>query len=583
MNANVFQEDLLLLSSFRIRVYSRPFAVKTTFSRCPNIIPETYPMPANSTDPSQPSLADPVSQQDVIVYGATPGGIAAALASARAGARTLLVATGRHVGGMAASGLSTTDAVRCELFKGGIMHEFVAVIREYYRETYGGDSEAYRLSRDGWWYEPRVAELAFEKMLAAEPNLTVLRERQIGTGALQIDGRRITRITLAGSGNSRQQPALEVSARTFVDGTYEGDLAAAANVPYRVGREGREEFGESLAGVVYQDWKRGVLLPRSTGEAHPGIQAYCARLTLTDNPENQAIITQPDEYESLLPRYLPLLEDFAAGRSLRIRSLLSMASIPNRKVDSNGMIEAMTSYNLPGENHKYPTASPARRLELDQLHRHHALGLLWFLQHDSRVPEQMQKEVRQWHLCADEYPDDNHLPWQIYVRQGRRIEGRFMLSQHDFIVNQKTGRTPFHEDAIAVAEHSFDVHPCQSRQAAIEGWMEGVLWFPDKAHGLAQPGQVPWRAMLPKNIDNLLVPVALSATHVAFSVVRMEPLWMATGQAAGIAAAMAHHRNQDAAAIHVPDLQSLLYEMGQTLDYWSSVRPPPPPPALPCL
>jgi hypothetical protein len=149
----------------------------------------------------------------------------------------------------------------------------------------------------------------------------------------------------------------------------------------------------------------------------------------------------------------------------------------------------------------------------------------------------------------DEFPDNDHWPWQIYVRQGRRIDGPARVTQHDFIRDPKTGRTPRVPQAIAIGEHCFDVHPCHDRRFAVDGWMEGVLWYPKKAFGPAQPGQVPYGALLPRDIDNLLVPVALSCTHVAMSVLRMEPLWMTTGQIAGLASAVAKDQSNDVANI----------------------------------
>jgi hypothetical protein len=161
-------------------------------------------------------------------------------------------------------------------------------------------------------------------------------------------------------------------------------------------------------------------------------------------------------------------------------------------------------------------------------------------------------------LHRDEFADSGHWPWQIYVRQGRRIEGRARVTQHNFIVDPKTKRTPKVDDAIAIGEHSFDIHPCHDRRYAVNGFMEGVLWYPKKAFGPAQPGQISYGAMLPKTLDNLLVPVALSSTHIAMSVIRMEPVWMTTGQVAGLAAAVAKERRLDVANVEAEKLPPML-------------------------
>jgi hypothetical protein len=164
---------------------------------------------------------------------------------------------------------------------------------------------------------------------------------------------------------------------------------------------------------------------------------------------------------------------------------------------------------------------------------------MWFLQNDPRVPAKVRDRLKPFGLHKGEFADNQHLPWQLYVRQGRRIEGRAIVTQRNFTVDPKLGRTPRIEQPIALGEHSFDVHPCHDRRFAVDGFMEGVLWYPKKALGPAQPGQIPWGALLPRKIDNLLVPVAMSSTHIAMSVLRMEPVWMTTGQIAGYAAAVA--------------------------------------------
>ena len=192
--------------------------------------------------------------------------------------------------------------------------------------------------------------------------------------------------------------------------------------------------------------------------------------------------------------------------------------------------------------------------------------MMWFLQNDPRVPDGLRAQVKTWGLHAEEFTDNGHWPWQIYVRQGRRIEGRARVTQHNFTIDPKSGRTPKIAGAVAVGEHSFDVHPCHDRRYAVDGFLEGVLWYPKKDAGPAQPGQIPWGAMLPKSLDNLLVPVALSSTHVAMSVLRMEPVWMTTGQLAGLAAAVAKDQRVDAASL---DPDPLPKTLGLLTDPWA--------------
>lgn len=481
----------------------------------------------------------PPTNCDVFVYGSTPGGISAALEAARRGCRVVLACPKNHAGGMPASGLSTTDAVRRELF-GGLVSEFINGVRKEYRRTSGEHSPDWRLIRDGWYYEPSVAERVFDQMLEAEAErLQFWRGHHLVGATVTKD--RVTHVDLETAKGER----VGIAAKTFVDGTYEGDLAAAAKVPYRVGREGRDEYGESKAGIHYMDWHTGrQIMTPDTGEPSPAIQAYCARCIFTVDPDKLVPVEKPSTYEQHLPDFLPLLDDFSTGR---VKGFGYGEPLPRRKYQLNGSITALTSLNCPGVSWAWPEAGRHHRERLERFHLDHAAGLIWFLQNEPRVPDKIRGLWQRAGRHRDEFADNGHWPWQIYVRQGRRIEGRALLTQHSFIVNPKSGRTPRVEHAIALAEHSFDVHPCHDRRLAVEGFMEGVLWYPQKALGPAQPGQVPYGAMLPKRLNNLLVPVAMSSTHIAMSVLRMEPVWMTTGQIAGLAAAMAKEQRMDVA------------------------------------
>ena len=471
---------------------------------------------------------------DVLVYGSTPGGIAAALEAARRGLRVVLACPKQHLGGMAASGLCTTDAVRRHLF-GAMVGEFVARVRAHYLSTYGADSQQFAMCQDGWFYEPSVAERCFQDLVEAEStNLTwckgvFLTRATVSAGAITA----VSFVDAAGTG-------LQVEPQICVDGTYEGDLAAAAGVPCRVGRESREEFGEPLAGIHYMDWKTGrEIVTAASGDASPAIQAFCARSILTSDPAHRVPIARPDSYDQHLPDYLPLLDDFSSGRVQRLHGIMGGCPMPNGKLEINGNIEALTSLNCPGISWEYPEAGYRQRAQLDRFHVEHAAGLLWFLQNDPHVPAVIADDIRRYGLHDQEFTANCHWPWQIYVRQGRRIHGRATVTQHHFTADPRTGLTPRVADAVALGEHSFDVHPCHDRRHAHDGFAEGVLWYPAKARGPAQPGQIPYGALLPERIDNLIVPVALSCTHVAMSVLRMEPVWMTTGQIAGAAAAFA--------------------------------------------
>ena len=487
---------------------------------------------------------------DVLVYGSTPGGVTAAVEAARRGLSVFLACPKKHLGGMAASGLSTTDAVRPQLF-GGLGDEFVRKVYAHYSRIFANQPDELKLVNNGWYYEPSVAEHVFDQLVSAE-------EKQLrwmpGHHLLSatVNERRLVSVEL----ETPQGAALQVSAKTFIDGTYEGDLAAAAKVPYRVGRESKAEYGEPFAGIHYMNWRTGkqVITP-DTGEASPAIQAFCARSIFTDDPDRRIAIEKPASYDQHLVDYVPLLQDFSSGR---ITNWSWGHRLPRRKFQMNGDIEALTSINIPGASWTWPEAERHHRARLESFHVDHVAGLIWFLQHVERVPAVVRQHMAPLGLHREEFADSNYWPWQIYVRQGRRIEGRAIVTQHNFTVNPATKRTPTVNQPVAIGEHSFDIHPCHDRRFAVDGFMEGVLWYPRKAFGPAQPGQVPYGAMLPRKLDNLLVPVALSSTHIAMSVLRMEPVWMTLGQVAGLAAAEAARQRTEVSEIDAKLLPAML-------------------------
>jgi hypothetical protein len=469
------------------------------------------------------AAAPRADEVDVLVYGSTPGGVAAAVEAARRGCSVALACPKTHPGGMAASGLCTTDAVRQRLF-GGFVREFVGRVRARYAATLGENSPEWPLVREGWFYAPSVAEHVFTEILAAERGLRWMKGRHLVSA--RVENGRILEVEF--------DDGRRVRAATYIDGTYEGDLAAAAGVPCRVGREGRDDHGESLAGIHYMNWRTGKQIPTAdSGEPSPAIQAFCARSIFTDDPKVRVPIEKPASYDQHLKDVEPIVDDFQAGRFKHFRGGTTM---PGRRFEFNGHIEWLTSFNCPGISWTWPEAGRHHRARLERFHVEHAASMMWFLQNDPRVPDALRAQVKSWGLHKEEFADNGHWPWQIYVRQGRRIEGRAKVTQRNFTLDPKSGRTPKVEQPVAVGEHSFDVHPCHDRRTAVEGFCEGVLWYPKKDAGPAQPGQIPWGALLPKGVDNLLVPVALSCTHVAMSVLRMEPVWMTTGQLSGLAA-----------------------------------------------
>jgi len=380
---------------------------------------------------------------DTFVYGSTPGGIAAAVEAARRGDRVLLACPKKNPGGMAASGLCTTDAVRRHLF-GGLVIEFISNVADRYRQILGDEKEQWKLVHDGWHYEPSVAEHVFRNMLAAEEErLQWMPDHWLSRAS--VEGGRITAVDLEGPDGK----IISCTARTFIDGTYEGDLAAKANVPCRVGREGRDEYGESKAGIHYMNWRTGEQIQTAdTGEPSLAIQAFCARSIFTDDPEHRIPIEKPATYDQHLQDYLPLIDDFRSGR---VRRWGWGTRLPHRKYQMNGSIASLTSINCPSVNWGYPEADRHHRQRLDDFHRDHAAGLIYFLQHDEHVPSAVREHMQKIGLHDREFVDNEHWPWQLYVRQGRRIEGRAVVTERNFTVDPKTVAVLFSGNPLNLA------------------------------------------------------------------------------------------------------------------------------------
>ncbi|MDA0787487.1 MAG: FAD-dependent oxidoreductase, partial [Proteobacteria bacterium] len=381
-----------------------------------------------------------MSDFDIVVIGGTPGGIAAAITAARLGRRVAIVEYHRHLGGMSSSGLGKSD-IEDRRMIAGLFAEFTANIRTYYLETFGADSEAFALCQDGYYFEPSVAERVFDAMTAAEGNLTVFRSTRLE--AARTGKGRLVAVTLAPRDGGAP---FDLAARAFVDATYEGDLYAMAGAAFRTGREGRAEHGEPHAGVIYYDYQNNKVLPGTTYEGDDGLPAYTYRFCLTTDDGNAAPLDAPPPgYDR--GTYLPYLEDLAAGRLSGPKRLvpgrgyypahfdtpvraLSVAEIPNRKVDAN-INPRPLAFPFPEENRGYLEADWDVRETISRRHRNLALGLLWFVQNDPDIAPEHRAIAAEYHLPADEFADNGHFPFQLYVREGRRLDGLYTLSERD--------------------------------------------------------------------------------------------------------------------------------------------------------
>jgi len=505
---------------------------------------------------------DEMVRTDVLVVGATPCGIAAAIAAARCGSKVILTDMKDYMGGMMSNGLGRTDIGPRNTI-GGIFREFIDSIHAYYVETYGADSAQVRACSRGYYFEPSVAERMFEGMLEAEKNVK-LKYHYRPDGVFKYKDR-IYGLNFI---DTRHKKRVQIRAGVVIDATYEGDIAAMSGVPYRVGRESREEYGEPYAGVLYMDHYTRMVLPGTTGDGDRRVQAYNFRLCLTRNPDNRVMPKKPDNYNR--DEYLQVLESAEAGRIKTVQDVLNIEPLPNGKSDTNNMPKSLISTDLPEENYDYPDATYEEREQIVKRHRDYILGLLYFLQNDPEMPEPLKAECREWGFAKDEYPDNDNFPRQIYVREARRIWGLYTFSMHDAVLAPGMLRTPIHFDSIACGGYAMDSHATRKREPGHDTAMEGFYYL----GGVTQPYQIPYRVMVPQRVDALLVPGAASATHIGYGTLRMEPVWMALGQAAGTAAHLARRLHIEPREVPANRLQSWLVTNGQILTAFSDIQGP---------
>jgi len=476
---------------------------------------------------------------DLVVVEATPGGIAMAVRAAREGLRVVLVNHTQHLGGILSSGLGVWDT-QYEGRRAPLYDEIRQAIFEHYRATYGAASPQYRDALPGKTgytngrFEPRVAEKILTELVAREGRITVL--KPFYPAEVTRDGQRIVAATFRELGGPRQ---VRVAAEIFADCSYEGDLLPLAGVAYRVGREARAEYREPHAGVIFMHPATAAptaerarqaalhdtlrlrkfsgfqeILPAGSGAADAAVQACNYRTILTTDPANRVAIDKPAHYDAY---FLKSLEIFSG-----------IDSIPNGKFGWNRP-------QLVGQQTAYVEADwPARQRIMDE-HWEMTLGLLYFLQNDLTVPELVRQAWQQYGLAKDEFADHGHRPYEMYVREARRLRGRAVFTEHDATLAAGLSRAPMHADAVAMTEWYLDSHSCTTARVP-GGLEEGKMML----HQETFPGQIPYRCLLAQEVDNLLVPVCLSATHVAWGTVRLEPVFLQTGEAAGLAAALAH-------------------------------------------
>ncbi|WP_419193046.1 FAD-dependent oxidoreductase [Kolteria novifilia] len=512
--------------------------------------------------------ADETRHADVVIYGSTPGGFCAAIAAAREGASVILLEPTDHVGGLNTGGLSFSDSnqtVRSSVM--GLFDEWHRRIEEDYAAR--GIELPYKVSEKNhakWTYEPHVAMRVTRQMLD-EAKVTLLTKRYLRS--VTKDGTAI--ISLVTSDGT-------FTGKVFIDASYEGDLLAAAGVSWTIGREGRDEFGESLAGKQYPKRTmtidgfdaQGSPLPMiTTTDAGPtesgdrNVMTYSFRLCLTADPDNKVPMPTPANYDparfEVVRRYLE------TGRNVRF----DLYPLPGDKFDGNNAIAGQFSLGLVGGGKDWCEADEAGRKAIWEAHKQYTLEFFHFLTTDPAVPEEIKKKYIDLGLCKDEFAAYGHFSPALYVREGRRMRGMYVLSENDIT------KKPTKPDPIVVSSFPIDSHDCQ-RVAHKEGGVvnEGTI-FPVRVkgtrHGYAY--HVPYRSVLPKpeECTNLLVPVALSCTHVGISSIRVEPTWMILGQSAGIAAALAAEEESTVQGLSYSLLRERLLAQDQVLELPANV------------
>ncbi|MBQ8438373.1 MAG: FAD-dependent oxidoreductase [Alistipes sp.] len=505
------------------------------------------------------ACSSPEAEYDVCVYGGTSAGVIAAYAVAKQGKKVLLVETGQRLGGMSSGGLGQTDIGNKQVVKG--------LALDFYRRV-----GAHYGRLESWIFEPSVAENIFKDYIA-RGNVEVLYNHRIV--GVQKQGATIKSIFLE---NVKGEPLAEIFAKQFIDCTYEGDLMARAGVTYVVGREDNKVYGEDHNGVQMQHlhqfvdnvdpyvekgnpasgllWGISDAALAPTGSGDNMVQAYNYRICLTSDKDNMLPIEKPANYDPA--RYELLLRIIEAQKNYNLNGYFIISPMPNNKTDINN--RGAFSTDMIGMNHDYPEASYERRAEIIQAHKDYTLGLLWFMGNDERVPKQLRDQMLALGLPKDEYVEYGHWTPQLYIREARRMVGEYVATQANCDNIAKV------DDGVGMAAYTMDSHNCQRVVIVKDGKAmvknEGNV---EISGGL--PYDVSYRCLTPKReeCDNLLVPVCLSASHIAYGSIRMEPVFMLLGQSAAKAACLAIDGGVKVQEVDVKEIQRM-YEEDPLLD-----------------
>lgn len=564
------------------------------FAQVLTVLLAAFPLLPTTACATPTAAAEAVERFDVVVYGGNAAGVMAAVQVSRLGRSVLLVEPAAHVGGLTSSGLGATDIGRPHTI-GGLARSFYRKLYDHYQQPEAWKYETrveYVVKHEDavpeslglhFFLEPSVAESIFLDLLREHQVPVALNERlDRSPGGVRKEGARLAAIRL--------ESGVWLEAGVFIDTTYEGDLMAAAGVSYFVGREANSEFDESLNGVrAYREdrtahvdpWRikgdrnsgplPGVLpsVPGPDGSADHRVQAFTYRVTLTDVPENRIPFSEPVGYDpmrhELLARHLQ-----AKPRQTLGSSLFKLTPMPNRKTDSNN--QGMFSTDYVGGSYTWAEASYAERAAIADEHRAYVQGHFWFLVSDPRVPAAVKQAVARWGWPKDEFTAHGHFPWQLYVREARRLRSDYIITEHDCLGERVA------EDSIGLASYAMDSHQV-SRYIDDQGRLrlEGPFWK------TVPPYPVSYRAITPQAAEatNLLVPVCLSATHAAYGSLRMEPVFMMLAQSAATAAVLALDGGVNVQDVPYAALRDRLVADGQILTTAAAAANRPTPTARP--
>ncbi|MCP5546865.1 MAG: FAD-dependent oxidoreductase [Akkermansiaceae bacterium] len=527
------------------------------------------------------SVATAAPSYDVIVYGGTSGGVTAAVQAARSGDKVLLIAPEKHLGGLTSSGLGWTDLGDSGIL-GGLSREFYHLIYQHYanpeawtcqtREQYGNHGQKGPAFHDeaqiASVFEPKVAEAAFNR-LVKDAEVPVVHGFLDLVHGVVMDGRRIRSLRLV--------DGREFAGRMFIDASYEGDLLPGAGVTFTVGREPNATYNETYSGIQTKralknqlpagidpyvtpgDSASGLLPGVESGPAGPdgngdkALQAYCFRMVLTDDTDNRVAIGKPEEYRDA--DYELLFRAIEAGQD---GNFFKLDLMPNRKTDSNNTGGISTDFigRNWGPDWDWTTLDHEQRAALAKEHENWQRGLVWTLQNHPRVPEKIRRTYARWGLPKDEFPDNNHWPYQLYVREARRMVSDLVMTQAHCEHRETMA------DPVGLAAYAMDSH--HVRRQVVDGMVRNEG---DVQMQVRKPYPVSYRSIVPKRgeCENLLVPWSLSASHMAFGSIRMEPVFMTLAQSAAIAAHESIQRGGTVQDLPYPILRTALKDAGIAL------------------